>query len=212
MSFFTIILAVAALSFLFFLWQSSRKQKSPKKESDSPKALSIENVAPGGVFSVAGVGPDLRDIDFVVDAHHQYRQGGFKWHELECSAGNEKFWVEIEKDDELEISITLRKLKLSDLGVSKSELEKIDDNEEGEIVFEGVRYEYEDSGKAQFLRNGQLEDAEEFYFWDFESDDEQHFVSVEKWSDGSFEASYSEPIKPSQISVFSLRASPESVS
>jgi hypothetical protein len=141
-----------------------------------------------------------------------YRQGGFKWHELECSAGDEKFWIEVEKDDELEISITLRKLKLSDLGVSKSELEKIDDTEEGTIDYDGTQYEYEDSGKAEFLRDGNTDDAEEFYFWDFESEDEQHFLSVEKWSDGSFEASYSEPLKASQISVFSLKPSPESAS
>ncbi len=212
MSFFTIVLAVAALAFLFYLWRSSQKKSSPQTNSSSPKSLSIENVEPGGVFSVAGVGPELRDIDLVVDARHEYRQGGFKWHELECSAGDEKFWVEVEKDDELEIGITLKKLKLSDLGVSKSDLEKIDDTEEGTIEYDGIQYEYEDSGKAEFLRDGKADEAEEFYFWDFESEDEQHFVSVERWSDGSYEASYSEPLKASQISVFSLKPSPETAS
>lgn len=167
--------------------------------------LRIENVGSGGVLHLRGVGPDMEDFDLKVLAKHSYGQGSSRWYELECDKGAEKAWVEIEEDDELELSIGLKKLKLTDIGVGKKELAKMDDDEEGSITYNGIKFNYEDSDSAVFYKYGDEDNGERFYFWDFESDDEEKFISVEKWEDGSFDVSYSEAIKPSQVTVYSLK-------
>ena len=48
------------------------------------------------------------------------------------------------------------------------------------------------------------ENAESFYYWDFENDEGSKYISVEKWSGGEYEVSFSIPIKKSQIEVYSL--------
>lgn len=207
----TVIFLIATAGVGLFLWKNAQKGKSGMPEGESiskpygSDELRIENVGSGGVLHLRGVGPDMEDFDLKVLAKHSYGQGGSRWYELECDKGAEKAWVEIEEDDELELSIGLKKLKLTDIGVGKKELAKMDDDEEGSITYNGIKFNYEDSDSAVFYKYGDEDNGERFYFWDFESDDEEKFISVEKWEDGSFDVSYSEAIKPSQVTVYSLK-------
>lgn len=194
--------------YLFKMWKSSQEKKEEKDEEFTPyskEELRIENVGPGGVIQLNNIGPDMEDFDVNVIAKHIYREGGDTWYELEGEIGSRKVWIEIEEDDELEISITLKKLKLSDIGLDKNDLKRIDDKEEGSFTFEGKKYSYDDSGKATFLRYGEEKNAEKVYYWDFECNDEKYSISVEKWEDDSYDVSYSESIKSSQVKIYSLK-------
>ena len=194
--------------YLFKMWKSSQEQKEEKDEKFTPYSkdeLRIENVGPGGVIQLNNIGPDMEDFDVNVIAKHTYREGGDTWYELEGEIGSRKVWIEIEEDDGLEVSITLRKLKLSDIGLEKQDLKRIDNDEEGGFTFEGQKYSYDDSGKATFLRYGEESNTEKVYYWDFEGDDEKHMISVEQWEDNRYDVSYSESIRPSQIKVYSLK-------
>ncbi len=193
---------------MFKMWKSLQEPKDVKDEKFTPyskEELRIENVGPGGVIQLNTVGPDMEDFDVNIMAKHVYREGGDTWHELEGESGTRKVWIELEEGDELDVSITLRKLKLSDISLNKKELQRIDDDKEGEFTFEGQKYSYDDSGEATFLRHSEQSNAEKVYYWDFESDDEEHMISVEKWEDASYDVSYSEYIKSSQIKVYSLK-------
>lgn len=211
MTIVTVILLIACGGAAFFFWKNQQKSKLGTPEGGSGfkpyggDELRIENVGPGGVLHLRGVGPDMEDFDLKVVAKHSYGQGGHRWYELECDKGTGKAWVEMEEDDELELSIGLVKLKLADIGVSKKELANMDDDEKGSITYNGRRFNYEDSESAVFYKYGDENNGEQFYFWDFESDDEEKFISVEKWDDGSFDVSYSEAIKPSQVTIYSLK-------
>ena len=69
----------------------------------------IENMRPGGVFSLRGVGPNMDDFDVSVVGRHVYDEDGFQWLEIEGDAGTQRLWVTVEDDDEVEVSVTLRK-------------------------------------------------------------------------------------------------------
>ncbi|MBD3420001.1 MAG: DUF4178 domain-containing protein [Chitinivibrionales bacterium] len=201
---FTIILIVILVAVIvYLLWQASRKNKAAPAQQE--EKLSVENAGVGAVMSIRGVGPQYEDIDVIVAAKHVYREGSYSWYELVCEAGGDKYWLEIENDDDLEISITLNKLKLNDLNITPEDLARLDEEESGEITYKDTLYRYEDSGSARYLKNGDEHQAQEFYYWDFESDDGKHFIGVEQWDDDSYEASYSEALSPSEITVYSLR-------
>jgi hypothetical protein len=201
-----LVLVAVSLFFIFKIWQQQQVgagSVQSKKLSYSPDELRIENVTTGGVLHLTGIGPDMEDFDVTILGRHIYREGESTWYELEGDKGDRKVWIEFEEDDELEISIKIKDLKLRELGVSKSDLDRMDDQEDGEFSYEGEKFYYEDSGQAVFYRNGIEENAERFYYWDFENDNEDKYISVENW-DGEVEASLSYPVKPSQVTVYSL--------
>ena len=178
-------------------------RKSKKNLPYSPDELRLENVTSGGVLHLTNVGPEMEDFDVKILARHIYREGESTWYELEGDKGDRKVWIEFEEDDELEISIKIQDLKLREIGISKSDLDRMDDDEEGEFDFSGEKFYYEDSGQAVFYKNGIEENAEKFYYWDFENDDGDKYISAESWG-GQMEASLSYPIRSNQITVYSL--------
>lgn len=193
---------------LFFVYQMWKRQQIDQTQSDkhlpySPDELRLENVTKGGVLHLTGIGPNMEDFDVNIIGRHIYREGESTWYELEGDKGDSKVWIEFEEDDELEISIKLKDLKLRELGISKSDLEKMDDHEEGDFTYEGEKYYYEDSDRAVFYRNGIEENAEKFYYWDFENDKGDKYISAESW-DGEIEVSLSYPVRSNQVTVYSL--------
>lgn len=204
-AFLLLIAAVAAGVFIY----RANKGRAASGEPTSGRRVrpggepTIEDVGPGGVFSLRAVGPDMEDLDVTVEARHVYSENGFEWFELEGDAGDRKVWVTVERDDELKVSVTLRKLRLDDLGLTKKQLKRFDDKERGGFSFEGKEYVYDDSDKAVLHRNGDRDSREAFYYWEFETRDGGDFITVERWEDGSFECHVSQPVRPSRITVYS---------
>ncbi len=210
MKFLTFVFLVICGGLAYFMWKKSQKDKQKQLESAEPvkpykkDELRIENAGPGAVIHLTGIGPDMDEFDVKVISRHTYRQGESCWYEFECDKGDDKVWIDMEEDDELELSVCLRKLKLRDIGISKEDLVKMDDDEDGSFDFEGNKYWLEDSDKAVFYRHSDDKNAENYYYWDFEAESGNKFLGVEKWSDGSYDISYSETIKPSQVTVYSI--------
>jgi len=209
---FTIILIIICAGAGFFIWKKNQETESEdqgrlpfeKKKLYPPNEVRIENVGAGGVIHLTNIGPEMEDFDLNVVAKHIYRCGESTWYELECDRGEEKIWLDLEEDDELELTVVLKKIKLRELGIKKNDLERFDDEEEGSFEFDGKKYYYEDSDKAVFYRNGDDKNAETYYYWDFEADDEKYLIGIEKWSNGDIDVSLSESIKPSQVTVYSI--------
>ena len=203
-----IVFLVIAFIVLFMVLKSSKKKESRQHmtspEPHSKDELSIENVRAGGFIHLSSIGPDLDEFDVNILARHVYRAGGDEWYELEGESVNGKVWIDLETDDDVELAVTLKKLKLRDIDVSKQDLKKMDDEEEGEIKYQGETYYYEDSDSAVFYRSGDPKDAEKLYFWDFENEEGTKFIGIERWDDGSYDVSYSAAIKPWQVSVLSI--------
>ncbi len=205
---FMVFVAGAATLVIFMANFSKKKARGAQTSSLGRGGFgepTLEDMRPGGVFSLRAVGAAMDDIDLTVEARHLYDEDGFQWAELECNAGARKVWVTVERDDELEISVTLRKLSLDDLKVTKKDLSRFDDNEQGGFKFENDEYLYDDSGEAVFHRNGNVLSREEFRYWDFLARDGETSISIERWrGDGAFECHVSQPLKSSQITIYSV--------
>jgi len=200
---------IVGAGFYFWKHQKNLNQKKLLGSQDfkpySKDELRIENAGPGAVLHLTGIGKDMDDFDIKVISKHTYRQGESSWYELECDKGAEKLWIVMEEDDELELSVSLRELKLRELNITKADLIRFDDDEEGSFTFEGDKYWLEDSDQAIFYRHSNDKEAEKFYYWSFEVENGNKYIDVEKWSDGSYDITYSEPVKLAQVTVYSLK-------
>ena len=202
-----IILAVAVMT--YFFWNANRKKKKAELPDPTPGTdeLHLDNVQQGGVIRLINVGENMDEYDVNIIARHVYRSDDAEWYELEGDSGTDKVWISLEEDDGLDVSLTLRKLKLRDLGISRNDLDEMDEKGEGEFEFEGKTYYYAGSEEVSFFRNGNVAESNEefFYAWDFESEDEESYISIEEWRDKSIEVSLAQPLKESQVQVYSLR-------
>ncbi len=202
-----LLLVGISLVFIYKIWQAQRRLPPQAivstKRNYPPDELRLENVQTGGLIHLNAAGPDLEDFDVKILAKHIYREGEYTWYELEGDRGQQKVWLEYEEDDELSISMKIKDLKLRDIGLSRQDLTQMADRDEGEINFDNQTYYFEDSGRAVFYRYGLDDNAEQFSYYDFETEDGQWFISIADW-DGELEISLSAAIRPSQISVYSL--------
>lgn len=182
-----LLLAAAAVC----LWLAySKKQEEEKAESDrkadeAAKKLNIHlrDAEIGDFIVMDGVGPNLEDVAFKITGLHTYQSGGASWGEAYGYMGGSKpVFLEFVEDDEIELFVKIGSMELTlrDLGIDEDFLWKCDDDEEGEIEFQGETFEYEDSEKVVFFKDGEG-DGEEFYSWDFRSDDMLRSLSFEKY-------------------------------
>jgi hypothetical protein len=142
----------------------------------------------------------------------EYREKSGSWWELECFGleSGETLWVEWERDDEVEISVSGPALSLQQIGVSAGQVEEMSDEEEGRISFGGRTYHYDDDYGATYFRDPSSA-GEPVYFYDFETRDGRHGLTVEEWGDASqgyeYEAFASESMGPDEIEVVALSGS-----
>jgi hypothetical protein len=200
------ILLIVAIGVGVIIWQSNRRRKEGQSDPShaGSRDLRIENMQTGGVFSLRNFGSDMDDLDVEVLGRHIYDEDGYEWAELEGETGGRKIWLTVEVDDELELSVTLRKLKLQDVSVTSDQLDQMKSSQSGSFNFEDKTYNFDESSEAVFYRNGDRQSGERHAYWDFESTDGGHSISFERWADGSFDVHISQILSESQITVYAI--------
>ena len=164
----------------------------------------IEDVREGGYLRCAG------QLYRVVSIS-QYREKNESWSELEVFSltTGDSTYLEWEKDDQVEISLSGPELSLSDLGVTSDQVEAMSNEEEGRISFDGRSYHYDDDYGATYFRSSGAE-GEPVYCYDFESKDEKYSLTVEEWGSENegyeYSAFVSEYIEPEAVEVLVLAA------
>ena len=169
--------------------------------------LIIQNVQKGGVIKLTNIDGQTEDLDLKVVSKNLYLEGDYSWYELECiNANGEKFWIDVDDDDELIVSVVIGKPTLSELKFSSS-LDNIDENEFGSVTYKGKKYSYIDSGDAIFHKYCDDRRREKLYYYDFKNGN--YMISVEKWknANGASDTEYfiSQILKPSTITVYSTK-------
>ena len=202
------LLLLTAIVVGIIIWKRNfEMKKTVLKDYDSEK-LMIQNVQRGGVIRLLNVDGQNGDLDLKVVGRNLYMEGDYSWFELECvNAEGEKFWVDVEDDDELVVSIVLKKLQKADIKFSPNSLDMIDENESGSASYEGQKFLYIDSGEAVFYKRSDDKVKEKLYYWDFKSG--KYLISAERWDNAEgksgMEYFYSQILKPASIIVYSIR-------
>ncbi len=205
-----IFFIIAVIGIAVFFWNSNKKKKEQQAKAHAPKELTLEHVEAGGVIHLRNVGPDMEEYDVTILSKAVYREGeNSEWYELEGDNGRQKVWISIEEDDGLDVTLTLRRLKLRDIPINREDLDRMDKTAEGEFEFEGETFYFEYSNEASYFADGNLSSDNEdfFYYWEFENDNEDKYITVEEWESGKFEITLSIPLKSSNVQVYSLGGS-----
>jgi hypothetical protein len=203
----TIFFIIIIIGIAMFFWQKNKQKNEQEAKRSTFKELTLENVGQGGVIHLMNVGPEMEEYDVTILSKGIYREGeSHEWHELEGDNGRQKVWISIEEDDGLDVTLALRTLKLRDLSINRSDLDRMNETAEGEFEFEGQTFYYEYSNEASFFSNGDTSRENEsfFYYWEFENEKGDQFITIEEWENGKYEITLSIPLKSSQVKVYSL--------
>ncbi|HCW91540.1 MAG TPA: hypothetical protein DHU56_16035 [Marinobacter sp.] len=199
MDFLLLILLAIAGVIGFRMWSRHSSSTATRPGADQPHNGGIEHVRTGGVIRLPPHGPDMAEVDVQITARHVYQQDGYHWFELEGESGEGTVWLDVERDDELETSVTLSRIRIDELGLDENGVKRL---KAGAIVnFDGRAFRMTEQGTARFLPDGDESRAEPLVFWDFEGDDDTHDLTIERWGQ-DHRAYLSQRIRPSRITVY----------
>jgi hypothetical protein len=166
---------------------------------------SIEDVGPGGYIR-------FENKSFRVESMNKYEREGFRWPELVlfCLQDGETSYLEWEKEDEVSIFVTRRKLTFAEAGLrNKERLWEIAEAEEGEARWQNRVFEYHEDSPVTFFRDGKGEGTP-FHQYLFAADGRKAFIAVEEWGDEDegYEHSlaFTEYLNPRAIEVLATGA------
>ena len=169
------------------------------------RSYSIRDAEVGDVVSVVGLKLEYDDSYFFVERVHRYASHGDTWHELVCSDGEHRIWVDWVDSYELFITATDNPSPsgLSSVGLTEEVLIELDEEHSIDncIEVDGDVYHYKDSSEV-FFHQDRSERGQGFYSWDFIHDQGDRAMSVAKWEGRPFEVTFSEVIPPDNITLY----------
>ena len=173
--------------------------KKDKKEDPIVIPESIAEIQVGDVVDF-----DMKSWKVEEEASYDWGNNDFS-KEYKLNAGDEKAYLHIEEDDEIELSVT-SKLKWSALeGDIRNQVLQYGEPPRT-LVLNGVTYNLSDSGNARYRSVTKGNGWEHFSFWDYEDADEELIISIEDW-DGDWELSAGKYAESFEFSLFRPDAS-----
>ena len=171
--------------------------KKEKKPDYDPARITVKDLEEGFVFDY-----DLKT--WVVKEAYKYDWGNnYFTREFKISDGNETLFLEVEDDDELEVSIS-KKVKV--LAIDEDIPDVIDKEKRPpkKLLYKGVTYYREEESPGYFIVSGQDEKNDENWSeliaWTYYDEEDENVLTIEQWGDFEFEASVGQYIEPYEIS------------
>jgi hypothetical protein len=137
------------------------RRKKPTQRAYVPTVLDL------------GVGDIVQylDQDWSIEDKLTYTSYGYCWNEYLLQDGDERCWLSIEQDDDLEIGWLTQTTQLD-----------IPDYLPPQLQFDQINYFLEESGNAQMTRTAAPDrPAESCSYWDY--CDRNHILCIEKWNE-----------------------------
>ena len=163
---------------------------------------SIEQVQPGGFIR-------FENKSYRVESTNEYEREGYRWPELVlyCLQDGATTYLEWEKEDEVSVFVTRRKLTFAEAGLeSKERLWEISEQESGRASWQGRTFEYHEDSPVRFFRDGKGEGTP-FHQYLFAEEGQKAFVAIEEWGDDDegyeHNLALSEYLNPAAIEVLS---------
>jgi hypothetical protein len=170
-------------------WFRKDKKENPINIPESIVEVQLDDV----------VDYEMKSWKVEEDASYDWGNNEFS-KEFKLNAGDEKLFLHIGEDDELELSVS-RKAKWSVLqGNIRNQV-----LEYGEppnvLVMDGITYNLSDSGGAKYRSISRGSGWEHFSFWEYEDADEELLICIEYW-DGDWELSIGKYVESFEFSLF----------
>ena len=181
-----IVLVIMVLAWVFL------RRKATEPEASLP---SLDDVQPGGVIVVQGT-------EYLVEQKNRYTEADGEWFELKLTGDEgQTFWIDWYGGNELNVTLT-RETDFDALDLTSEDLVLFDDEETGELNFDDVVYHFSASGESQFYENSEIE-GESFYYWNFEDEEHENVINVQRWSGNTYDASIGRYVKESDVEIYS---------
>jgi len=205
-SWFLLIVLVIALVVVLKKGAALKKKSTPPPPPPQDLAnMTIKDAHVGDIVTISGFGDEYDDVDFVIEKRNRYESGGDEWFELLGVYKGRQVWIDWEEDDVLEITATSpdNTLRLSALDINEDDLARMDEEESSDnfIEWEGQKFYYTESCEAGYFKDC-TGPGEGFYMWDFQAEDGESFLAIEKWEGEPFSVLTGKVIKPYNVKVF----------
>lgn len=166
-----------------------------KKEPDyDPLNITVEHLKKGFILEY-----DLKTWEVTAEYTYDWGDNCFS-KEFQIKSGNDVLYLSIEKDDELELTLT-RKIKIRELEANIPEHIAQYEKPPKNIAYNGETYLLDGESPGYFHDEDDKKDTWiEFISWDYYNKAETAYLCVEQWGENEFEAAEGKLIKPFEIS------------
>lgn len=156
----------------------------PKKE----KRVDVRERTPLSIQVGDIVTYDLADYEVV--GKITYRDHSYEWIAYQLIEGRSSVWLSVEMDEELELGI-YRKVNL-----------QVDEPYPKTLIYEGRTYYLDEEGKAEVSGEGRSQNinGRTTHYGDYINDEEDQYLSVEKWG-SEVEVSIGSEIEEYEIKI-----------
>jgi hypothetical protein len=167
--------------------------------------LKVTDARLGDVLSVTGAAADFSDVDFTVDRFDQLEAGSRRWFELSGSWRDKRVFLEIHKEDTVEVfgNFDGLRITLDDLGLTEDDLGQIDarQNPNDFLDYQNKFWLYRFSREMGVFSQGAAT-GRGFYAWQFQEQDGKRFLNVRKYAGEPFYAAIWNKLEPTDVTVY----------
>jgi hypothetical protein len=167
--------------------------------------LKVTDARLGDVLSVTGAAADFSDVDFTVDRLDQLEAGSRRWFELSGSWRDKRVFLEIHKEDAIEVfgNFDGLHITLDDLGLTEDDLGQIDarQNPSDFLDYQNKFWLYRFSREMGVFSQGNAT-GRGFYAWQFQEQDGKRFLNVRKYAGEPFYAAIWNKLEPTDVTVY----------
>ena len=119
--------------------------------------------------------------------------------EYKVSDGEKTLFLNVENDDELEISLS-EKVNVRKIGANIVDYIQANEKPPKELSFESETYYFDEESPGYIRHMNEPENWIELMSWDYYNNDETKTICIEQFDDNKFDASYGKIIKEFEIS------------
>lgn len=176
------------------LFDRFKKEKEPDYD---PGNITVKDLDVGFIFEY-----DLKTWE-VKEAYDYDWGNNFFTKEYKISDGNETLYLEVEEDDELELSVS-KKVKVLLIDEDLPETIEKEKRPPKKLIYEGVTY-YRDEESPGYFRNTRDDENDdrswsELIAWSYYDEEDEKVLTIEQWGEHEFQASVGRYIELYEIS------------
>ncbi|QUI21689.1 DUF4178 domain-containing protein [Vallitalea pronyensis] len=171
------------MGFIDRIKKISRANKTAKNEAKD-NTITVLNMRVGDIVSI-------EDVDYEVDGLIKFNDEGFRWTEYKLKDARKTYWLSVEQDDDIEISL------FEEVVAITTEAPRV-------YEYKGITYYMQEGSDAiveQVQGNTKAAKGEEVDYYEYTDEDGEHLLSIEIWN-GEVEMSIGREIEDYNIEIY----------